>query len=52
MTAEILHVVACVANPLRWRSRIALARAAIAAWLQEPNVSITLAECAYGCARL
>ncbi|RBP15853.1 hypothetical protein DFR50_107123 [Roseiarcus fermentans] len=45
---EILHVVACVSNPLRWQSRIALARAAIAAWLAEPNVHVTLAECAYG----
>jgi hypothetical protein len=45
---EILYVVACVANPLRWRSRIALARAALNDWLKEPNVHITLAECAYG----
>jgi hypothetical protein len=34
MTAEILHVVACVANPLRWQSRITLARAAIGDWLK------------------
>ena len=45
---ETLHVVTCVANPLRWRSRIALARAAIADWLDEPNVFVTLAECAHG----
>jgi hypothetical protein len=45
---ETLFVVTCVANPLRWRSRVALARAALADWLQEPNVHITLAECAYG----
>jgi hypothetical protein len=45
---ETLYVVACVANPLRWQSRAALARAAIADWLKEPNVHITLAECAYG----
>jgi hypothetical protein len=45
---ETLFVVACVANPLRWQSRIALARAAVADWLKEPNVHITLAECAYG----
>ena len=44
---ETLYIVACVANPLRWRSRIALARAAVADWLKEPNVHITLAECAY-----
>ncbi len=45
---ETLHVVACVSNPLRWRSRIALARAAIEDWLDEPNVHVTLAECVYG----
>ena len=45
---EILYVVACMANPLRWRSRIALARAALTDWLKEPNVHITFAECAYG----
>jgi len=45
---EILHVVACVANPLRWQSRDALARAAIVDWLNEPNVEITLVECAHG----
>ena len=45
---ETLFVVACVANPLRWRSRVALARAAVADWLKEANVHITLAECAYG----
>ena len=45
---ETLYVVACVANPLRWRSRITLARAALADWLKEPNVHVTLAECAYG----
>jgi hypothetical protein len=45
---EMLHIVACVANPLRWRSRLALARVAIADWLKEPNVHVTLAECVYG----
>src|ERR1700733_487101 len=45
---ETLYIVACVANPLRWRSRIALARRALADWLKEPNVHITLTECAYG----
>ena len=45
---ETLYIVACVANPPRWRSRIALARGALADWLKEPNVHITLAECAYG----
>lgn len=45
---ETLHIVACVANPLRWQSRYALARAAIADWLTEPEVHVTLAECAHG----
>jgi hypothetical protein len=45
---ETLYVVACVANPLQWRSRVALARAAVGEWLKEPSVRITLAECAYG----
>jgi hypothetical protein len=45
---ETLYVVACVANPLRWQSRTALAKAAVAAWLEEPNVHVTLVECVYG----
>jgi hypothetical protein len=45
---ETLHVVACVANPLRWASRDALARRAIASWLRAESVSITLVEAAYG----
>ncbi len=45
---ETLHVVACVSNPLRWQSRIALARAAVADWLEAPQVHVTLVECAYG----
>jgi hypothetical protein len=47
-SSETLYVVACVANPLRWQSRFALGRAAVADWLKEPNVHITVAECAYG----
>lgn len=31
-----------------WRSRDALARAAILDWLKEPNVNVTLVEVAYG----
>jgi hypothetical protein len=45
---ETLFVVTCVANPLLWKSRHTLARAAIIDWLKEPNVHVTLAECAYG----
>ena len=45
---ETLHVVACVANPLRWASRDLLARRAVASWLEAPEVAITLVEAAYG----
>ena len=45
---ETLHVVACVANPLRWASREALARRAVEAWLKAPEVRVTLVEAAYG----
>jgi len=47
-SSETLHIVTAVSNPLRWASREALARAAIAHWLREPNVHVTLAEIAYG----
>lgn len=43
-----LHIVVPLSNPLLWRSRGRLARQAIADWLKEPNVLITLVECAYG----
>ena len=42
------HIVTCVANPIGWASRVKLARDAIANWLKEPNVHVTLVECAYG----
>ncbi|MCW2317964.1 hypothetical protein M2322_003529 [Rhodoblastus acidophilus] len=45
---QILDIVTVVANPLRWESRTRLAKAAITAWLKEPNVRITLVESAYG----
>jgi hypothetical protein len=48
MRPDVLHVVTCVANPIRWQSRIRLARGAIADWLREPNVHVTVVECAYG----
>ncbi len=48
---ETLYVVACVANPLRWASRAALARLSIADWLGEAQVHVTLVECAYGSRR-
>lgn len=43
-----LDIVTVVANPIRWESRIRLARAAILDWLKEPNVRVTLVESAYG----
>jgi hypothetical protein len=33
---------------VRWKSRILLARAAIANWLREPNVHVTIVEAAHG----
>jgi hypothetical protein len=45
---ETLHVITCVANPLGWKTRDALARAAIADWLKAPEVDVTLVEAAYG----
>ncbi len=37
-----------IANPIRWQSRVAIARAAIADWLREPNVHVTIAKVAHG----
>jgi hypothetical protein len=37
-----------VSNPIRWESRINLARGAILGWIQEPNVHVTLVEVAHG----
>ena len=48
MKNATLYVVCAVSNPIRWASRIALARSAIASWLTEPNVHVTIVECAYG----
>ena len=45
---QTLYVVTCVANPLLLASRGKLARAAVADWLKEPNVHVTLVEIAYG----
>ncbi|MGA7384235.1 MAG: hypothetical protein WBW81_05960 [Methylocella sp.] len=45
---DTLHIMTAVSNPLRWKSRIALARAAVAGWLSEPNVHVTVAEVAHG----
>lgn len=47
MEASLLHVVTCIANPVRWESRLRLARQAIAAWVAD-GARVTLVECAYG----
>ncbi len=46
--SRMLDIVTVVANPILWQSRASLARQAIASWLKEPNVRVTLVECAYG----
>jgi hypothetical protein len=48
MKSDTLHIVTTVANPIRWKSRILLARAAIVDWLREPNVHVTIVEVAHG----
>ena len=47
MRADLLHVVTCVANPVRWESRIRLARDFIA-HMKASGVRLTVVECAYG----
>jgi hypothetical protein len=43
-----LDVITVISNPIRWASRTRLAREAIAGWLLDPHVRITLVEAAYG----
>jgi len=45
--ADLLHVVTCIANPIRWKSRIALFRE-FARHMRESGVHLTAVECAYG----
>ena len=52
MKSDTLQIVTAVANPIRWKSRILLARAAIVDWLRESNVHVTIVEVAYGWAEL
>jgi hypothetical protein len=47
MRADLLHVVTCVSNPIRWKSRIALYRA-FEQHMLESGVRLTVVECAYG----
>ena len=48
MTKSYLDIVTCVSNPHGWTSRVKHARTAIANWLLEPNVRVTLVECSFG----
>jgi len=45
--ADLLHVVTAVANPIRWASRIKLAKNAISQWVAD-GANVTVVECAYG----
>lgn len=47
MRADLLHVVTCVANPIRWDSRVRLAKQAISSWVAD-GARVTVVECAYG----
>src|SRR4051812_28745976 len=47
MDADRLHVVACVANPIRWQSRIALFER-FARHMLASGVRLYVVECAYG----
>ncbi len=48
MKNATLHIVTAVANPIRWASRTRLAINAILDWINEPQVHVTVVECAYG----
>jgi hypothetical protein len=47
MTPDLLHVVTAIANPIRWESRLRLARAFISHML-DSGVRLTVVECAFG----
>ncbi len=47
MRADLLHVIAVVSNPIRWKSRIDLYRA-FEAHMLASGVQLTTVECAYG----
>lgn len=47
MRAALLHVVTCVANPLRWESRVRLYRQ-FEQHMLDSGVHLTTVECAYG----
>ncbi len=47
MRADLLHVVTCISNPLRWKSRIDLYKA-FERHMLESGVALTVVECALG----
>lgn len=47
MRPDLLHVVTCVSNPVRWQSRIRLYRE-FEQHMLHSGVSLTVVECAYG----
>ena len=47
MHNHLLHVVCCISNPLRWKSRIDLARRAITEW-RDDGAMVHLVECSIG----
>lgn len=47
MHAHLLHVVTCVANPIRWESRVRLFDT-FAAHMERSGVRLTTVECAFG----
>jgi hypothetical protein len=47
MRSDLLHVVTCVANPIRWASRISLYRQ-FEAHMRASGVRLTVVECGYG----
>ena len=48
MRSDTLHIVTAVANPIRWKSRIALARSAVTRLARRAERRRHLVECAYG----
>jgi hypothetical protein len=48
MRAELLHVVTCIANPVRWESRIRLFREHFLPCMHAAGVRLTVVECQYG----
>ena len=47
MRPDLLHVVTCVSNPIRWHSRVKLYRD-FAAHMLDSGVKLTTVECAFG----